>query len=210
MKGSLQILRSRLPWLLGLLILATAFFLRLRALGEEIDRIRISPPGADPSQALLDDLDQVRENLPPRGRISLLQQGESQARELRPLIEAWSAWLLAYYRNGQLPADPASAAVVEQQAALLRPQFPELAQGKVPTQSEIAGLLEKVHFATLDAANHTLAQYALAPLIIDPVMRNGLVLARLPKGKARSEALRLGLRWKKAVGNGWYLLEKRP
>lgn len=210
MKASLELLRSKLPWFLGTLILAIGFFGRIRALVQDVDRVRNSPPGTDMAQALLEDLEHIRPNLPARGKISLLQQGEAQAHELRPVIDRWSALILDYYRSDRLPRDPGTADIVRKQSALLRSRFPGLEQGRLPEAAEIATLLEKVHFATLDAASHTLAQYALVPLVLDPVLRPGLVLARLPQGQARAEALRQGLRWKKAVGRGWYLLEKRP
>ncbi len=200
----------RMSWVLVLLVLSPAMFHRLRTLGDEVGQAWRSGGGPDASQALLQELDAIRPKLPPRGRISLLLQGESLARELRPIIDILAPAIVKHYQDGGLPADTAMAAVVKAQADGLRSRFPGISQGHVPDKEEIADLLEKIGFATLDAGTHTIAQYALAPLIIDPVLRPGLILARLPAGKARAEALRMGLRWKKAVGDGWYLLEKRP
>ena len=203
-------IRARLPWVLGLLGLALAGILRVRDLAEDLGRLEAAGTEPDRSQALVAELDALRPKLPERGRISLLLQGQEQARLLRPLIDSVAPSIAEYYRSGELPEDRAQAALIQGQAEMLRPGLPGLEKGRVPDPREIADLLEKVQFASLDSATHTLAQYALAPLILDPVLRPGLVLARLPEGKARAEAMRLGLRWKKAIGKGWYLLEKRP
>lgn len=210
MKETHHSIRAGLPWVLGLLGLGLAGFLRVRDLAEGITRLGRAGRTPDASRTLIADLDALRPKLPERGRISLLLQGQEQARLLRPLIDSLAPSIAEYYRSGKLPEDQTQAALIQGQAEMLRPGLPGLHEGRAPDAKEIADLLEKVQFASLDSATHTLAQYALAPLILDPVLRPGLVLARLPEGQARSEAMRLGLRWKKAVGNGWYLLEKRP
>jgi hypothetical protein len=214
MKGSLEIWRSGRTWLLGLVILGVALFLRIQALSDEIGKVLASGAGPDPSQVLMAELDALRPNLPERGQLSLLLKGQDEARKIRPLIETWSQSIAEFYISGKLPSDPAQALLVKSHAETLRPHLPGIPQGELPGPQAIADLLEKVLFATLDSASHTLAQYALAPLILEPALlgdlRPGLVLARLPKGRARAEARRLGLRWKKVAGPGWFLLEKRP
>lgn len=210
MKETHQSIRARLPWVLGLLGLVLAGILRMTELVGDIRRLGAAGSTPDASEALIAELDALRPHLPLRGRISLLLQGQEQARALRPLIDSMAPSIAEYYRSGKLPEDEAQAALIQGQAEMLRPGLKGLKKGRIPEAKEIADLLEKVQFASLDSATHTLAQYALAPLILDPVLRPGLVLAKLHEGKARAEAMRLGLRWKKPVGKGWYLLEHRP